>query len=88
MDPTAIEIKEVFPDTEDTRFPNIVGKIGIDATKPALFRVNERRIFERAWPINWGKVRLADYLSKAHRIAADRAGAIGCPFFLLELRAD
>jgi 4-hydroxy-3-polyprenylbenzoate decarboxylase len=37
----------------------IVGKIGIDATaKPR----HDARDFERAWPRNWGKVRLEDYL--------------------------
>ena len=37
----------------------VVGKIGIDATaKPR----HDVRDFERAWPRNWGKVRLEDYL--------------------------
>jgi len=36
-----------------------VGKIGIDATaKPR----HDPRDFERAWPRNWGKVKLEDYL--------------------------
>jgi UbiD family decarboxylase len=63
MDPSGIVVKGTFPDSEDTRFPSLVGKIGIDATKPAPFRVNERKVFERAWPVDWGKVKLADYLS-------------------------
>jgi 2,5-furandicarboxylate decarboxylase 1 len=37
----------------------IVGKIGIDATaKPR----HDVRDFERAWPLNWGEVKLEDYL--------------------------
>jgi 2,5-furandicarboxylate decarboxylase 1 len=36
-----------------------VGKIGIDATRKAR---HDPADFERAWPINWGKVRLEDYL--------------------------
>jgi 2,5-furandicarboxylate decarboxylase 1 len=37
----------------------IAGKIGIDATIKAR---HDPADFERAWPINWDKVRLADYL--------------------------
>jgi 2,5-furandicarboxylate decarboxylase 1 len=37
----------------------IVGKMGIDAT---IKTRHDPADFERAWPCNWGKVRLADYL--------------------------
>ena len=37
----------------------LVGKIGIDATAKARHNIKD---FERAWPVNWGKVRLEDYL--------------------------
>ncbi len=37
----------------------LVGKIGIDATVKARHNIKD---FERAWPVNWGKVRLEDYL--------------------------
>jgi len=37
----------------------LVGKIGIDATAKARHNPAD---FERAWPKNWGKVKLADYL--------------------------
>jgi UbiD family decarboxylase len=37
----------------------VVGKIGIDATIKAR---HDRKDFERAWPKNWGQVRLEDYL--------------------------
>ena len=36
-----------------------VGKIGIDATRKSRHNLAD---FERAWPVNWGKVRLEDYL--------------------------
>lgn len=34
FDPSAEVMKATFPDTERTRFPCVVGKLGIDATKP------------------------------------------------------
>jgi 2,5-furandicarboxylate decarboxylase 1 len=37
----------------------IVGKMGIDATAKSR---HDPADFERAWPKNWGKVKLADYL--------------------------
>jgi 2,5-furandicarboxylate decarboxylase 1 len=37
----------------------IVGKMGIDATAKAR---HDKADFERAWPRNWGKVKLEDYL--------------------------
>jgi UbiD family decarboxylase len=36
-----------------------VGKIGIDATRKSR---HDPADFERAWPVNWNKVRLEDYL--------------------------
>jgi UbiD family decarboxylase len=36
-----------------------VGKIGIDATRKGRHDPHD---FDRAWPVNWGKVRLEDYL--------------------------
>jgi 2,5-furandicarboxylate decarboxylase 1 len=36
-----------------------VGKIGIDATRKSRHNPAD---FERAWPVNWGKVRLEDFL--------------------------
>ena len=36
-----------------------VGKIGIDATRKSR---HDPADFERAWPINWGKIRLEDFL--------------------------
>src|SRR5947209_8001818 len=44
----------------DGQFPwRIVGKMGIDATAKSR---HDPADFERAWPKNWGKVKLADYL--------------------------
>jgi UbiD family decarboxylase len=37
----------------------VVGKMGIDATAKSR---HDAADFERAWPKNWGKVKLADYL--------------------------
>ena len=37
----------------------IVGKMGIDATIKSR---HDPADFERAWPKNWGKVKLEDYL--------------------------
>jgi len=51
-DPSAAPI----PDKHPWR---IVGKIGIDATAKSR---HDPADFERAWPVNWGSVRLADYL--------------------------
>jgi 3-polyprenyl-4-hydroxybenzoate decarboxylase len=51
-----------MPNTRETRFPSIVGKWGIDATKPVPYRKAQRRDFERARPIGWGKVNLEDFL--------------------------
>ncbi len=62
FDPSAEPVAGAFPDTADSRFPCTVGKWGIDATKPVPYRTKERRNYERAWPPNWGKVKLEDYL--------------------------
>jgi 2,5-furandicarboxylate decarboxylase 1 len=62
FDPSARPILDASPTTKDTRFPSLVGKWGIDATKPVPYRA-ERQNYERAWPEHWGDVNLADYLS-------------------------
>jgi len=62
FDPSAHPIVEALPDTAQTRHPSVVGKWGIDATKPVPYRSAERRNYERAWPIGWGQVKLEDYL--------------------------
>jgi 3-polyprenyl-4-hydroxybenzoate decarboxylase len=43
----------------DGHYPEVVGKMGIDATVKAR---HDPADFERAWPRNWGKVKLSDYL--------------------------
>jgi 2,5-furandicarboxylate decarboxylase 1 len=44
----------------DGQYPwRIVGKMGIDATRKSRHDPHD---FDRAWPKNWGKVRLSDYL--------------------------
>ena len=61
MDPSAHPVAEAGEAAAQTRFPSIVGKMGIDATKPVPYRSN-RGDFDRGWPPNWGKVNLKDYL--------------------------
>ncbi len=51
-DPSAQPMPDLYP-------WRIVGKMGIDAT---VKKRHDPADFERAWPINWGKVRLDDYL--------------------------
>jgi len=51
-DPSAMPIEDQPP-------WRVVGKIGIDATIKDRHNAAD---FERAWPKNWGKVNLADYL--------------------------
>ena len=51
-DPSARPLEGPFP-------WRVVGKIGIDATIKSR---HDPRDFERAWPRNWGKVKLEDYL--------------------------
>jgi len=51
-DPSALPLEGQYP-------WRIVGKMGIDATAKAR---HDPADFERAWPCNWGKVHLADYL--------------------------
>ena len=62
FDPSGQVISGAFPTTEENRFPSVVGKWGIDATKPVPYRAAERKMYERAWPIGWGQVKLEDYL--------------------------
>jgi 2,5-furandicarboxylate decarboxylase 1 len=64
FDPSAQPLLGALPTTEQSRFPAIVGKWGIDATKPPVYRPN-RGDFERAWPKDWGQVRLKDFLDSA-----------------------
>ena len=64
FDPSATPVIEAFPHTANTRLPSLVGKWGIDATKPVPYRAAERKNYERAWPMAWGDVRLEDYLDR------------------------
>lgn len=62
FDPTAEPVTGAFPTTEESRFPSTVGKWGIDATKPVPYHAKRRSEYDRAWPKNWGKVSLGDYI--------------------------
>ena len=66
LDPAIIvgRVLEASPHTAQTRHPSVVGKWGIDATKPVPYRAAERANFERAWPIGWNQVKLEDYLER------------------------
>lgn len=63
FDPSATVVEDAFDHTPDTRFPSVVGKIGMDATKPAPYHQDRRADYERAWPMHWDEVNLDDYLS-------------------------
>ncbi|MCH8320642.1 MAG: hypothetical protein IH790_06785 [Acidobacteria bacterium] len=62
FDPTARPILVASPDSPESRFPSLVGKWGIDATKPVPYREAERKGFERAWPSDWKSIKLEDFL--------------------------
>jgi len=62
FDPTARPVIEASAETAESRFPCVVGKWGIDATKPVPYRAKERKNYERAWPKRWGEIDLHDYL--------------------------
>jgi 2,5-furandicarboxylate decarboxylase 1 len=62
FDPTARPILEAEERTVRSRFPAVVGRWGIDATKPVPYRSAERALFERAWPEHWGEIKLSDFL--------------------------
>jgi UbiD family decarboxylase len=64
FDPSATPVEGAFPHTQKTRLPSVVGKWAIDATKPVPYREEERKNYERAWPIGWGEVDLKDYLDE------------------------
>jgi 2,5-furandicarboxylate decarboxylase 1 len=62
FDPSAHPVESAAPDVAQTRFPSIVGKWAIDATKPVRYRSAERANYERAWPVAWAEARIGDYL--------------------------
>ena len=62
FDPSATPVQGAFPHTKDTRLPSTVGKWAIDATKPVPYRAEERKLFERVWPMAWNDIKLEDYL--------------------------
>jgi 2,5-furandicarboxylate decarboxylase 1 len=62
FDPSARPVLEASPNTIHSRLPSLVGKWGIDATKPVPYRTEERKNFERAWPVGWGTIKLEDFL--------------------------
>jgi 2,5-furandicarboxylate decarboxylase 1 len=63
FDPCARPEVDANPNARSARNPAVGARWGINATKPAPYRADERRDYERAWPLSWGEVRLEDYLS-------------------------
>jgi 2,5-furandicarboxylate decarboxylase 1 len=61
MDPSSTPVTEAGPQAAQNRFPAVVGKMAINATKPVPYRAS-RKSFDRAWPAEWFKARLEDYL--------------------------
>lgn len=62
FDPSAHPVLEAGEETARSRFPSVVGRWGIDATKPVPYRTSERATYERAWPEHFGEVNLHDFL--------------------------
>ncbi len=62
FDPSARPVVSSTPNSEDSRFPSVVGKWGIDATKPVPYHERRRSSYERAWPPLWGETNLQDFL--------------------------
>jgi len=62
FDPSARPVVEASPNAATSRLPSVVGKWGINATKPVPYRAAERKNFDRAWPIGWNEINLKDYL--------------------------
>ncbi|HEY7675479.1 MAG TPA: hypothetical protein VIG69_00300 [Candidatus Methylomirabilis sp.] len=44
------------------------GKMGIDATKPSMFRRQERQRFNRCKPMGWGEVLLRNFVDNPDTI--------------------
>jgi 2,5-furandicarboxylate decarboxylase 1 len=59
--PMDISCPQISPPGEKT-WQRVGGKMGIDATKPSLFRKTERERFNRCRPMGWGKVKLEDFV--------------------------
>ncbi|MBI2873902.1 MAG: UbiD family decarboxylase [Firmicutes bacterium] len=61
--PMDLACPQISPPGEKT-YQRVGGKMGIDATKPSLFRKKEREEFERALPMGFG-LKLSDLLGEA-----------------------
>ncbi len=62
FDPSARPVLEAGERTARSRFPSVVGRWGIDATKPVPYRTSARDDYERAWPEHFGEINLSDFL--------------------------
>jgi 2,5-furandicarboxylate decarboxylase 1 len=61
FDPRSRPLAGAGPDVAAKRHPSVASRWGIDATKPPAYRP-ERSDYDRAWPIDWARTRLEDYL--------------------------
>ena len=61
FDPRSRPLTEASPAAGATRFPASGSRWGIDATKPPSYRP-QRADYDRAWPIDWARIKLEDYL--------------------------
>ncbi len=65
--PMDISCPEISPPGETT-WQRVGGKMGIDATKPSLFRKQERERFRRCKPMGWGEVLLRNFVDNPDQI--------------------
>jgi UbiD family decarboxylase len=61
FDPRARPVADAGEGAARQRHPSVGSRWGINATKPARY-LPHRRDYERAWPIDWARTRLEDYL--------------------------
>jgi 2,5-furandicarboxylate decarboxylase 1 len=61
--PMDISCPQISPPGEKT-WQRIGGKMGIDATKPSMFRKTERERFTRCRPMGWGVVKPEDFIKR------------------------
>lgn len=52
----------------ETTWQRVGGKMGIDATKPSMFRKQERGRFNRCKPMGWGEVLLRNFVDNPDTI--------------------
>jgi 3-polyprenyl-4-hydroxybenzoate decarboxylase len=61
FDPRARPETDAGPTVHSTRNPAVGARWAVNATKPPAYRP-QREAYERAWPLDWGSVKLEDVL--------------------------